>query len=255
MKTALITGATAGFGEAIAIKFAKNGYNLILTGRRKELLLQISEQLSNKYAIEVLPLCFDLRKLEEVEKHLGQLPAEWQAIDVLVNNAGLAVGMNSIQEGVIDDWERMIDTNIKGLLYLTRIIAPLMVKRQQGHIFNIGSIAGKEVYVNGNVYCATKHAVDALSKAMRMDLLPHNIRVSQISPGAAETEFSIVRFKGDKERADNVYKGYEPLQAEDIANVVYFVATLPAHVNINDLVIMPTAQASATVWNKGYKKV
>ena len=251
MKTALITGATAGIGEAIAVKFAENGYKLILTGRRKELLDKVSRHLNDKYGIEVLPLCFDVRKPEEVAQHLGQLPAAWQAIDVLVNNAGLAVGLNSVQEGVIDDWERMIDTNIKGLLYVTRIIAPLMIQRQQGHIFNIGSIAGKEVYVNGNVYCATKHAVDALSKAMRMDLLPHNIRVSQICPGAAETEFSIVRFKGDQERADNVYKGYEPLRAEDIANVVYFVATLPAHVNINDLVIMPTAQASATVWNKG----
>jgi len=247
---ALITGATAGFGEAIAEKFAQNGYNLILTGRRKELLEKVSRRLSDKYGAEVLPLCFDVRNFKEVEQHLGQLPDTWQTIDVLVNNAGLAVGLSSVQEGVIDDWERMIDTNVKGLLYVTRTIAPLMIKRQQGHIFNIGSIAGKEVYVNGNVYCATKHAVDALSKAMRMDLLPHNIRVTQICPGAAETEFSIVRFKGDQQRADNVYKGYEPLHAEDIANVIYFTATLPSHVNINDLVIMPTAQAGTTVWNK-----
>jgi NADP-dependent 3-hydroxy acid dehydrogenase YdfG len=249
-KTALITGATAGIGEAIAAKFAQNGYHLILTGRRKELLDKVSRHLSDKYGVETLPLCFDVRNLEEVEQHLGQLPTEWQAVDVLVNNAGLAVGLSSVQEGAIDDWERMIDTNIKGLLYVTRTVAPLMIKRRQGHIFNIGSIAGKEVYPNGNVYCATKHAVDALSKAMRMDLLPHNIRVTQICPGAAETEFSVVRFKGDRQRADNVYKGFEPLHAEDIADVVYFAAALPVHVNINDLVIMPTAQASMTVWNK-----
>jgi NADP-dependent 3-hydroxy acid dehydrogenase YdfG len=249
-KTALITGATAGFGEAIAVKFAQNGYKLILTGRRKELLNKICCRLSDNYGIETLPCCFDVSESKEVEQHLGQLPAAWQDIDVLVNNAGLAVGLSSVQDGVIDDWERMIDTNIKGLLYVTRTVAPLMIKRQQGHIFNIGSIAGKEVYPNGNVYCATKHAVDALSKAMRMDLLPHNIRVTQICPGAAETEFSIVRFKGDQQCADNVYKGYKPLRAEDIANVVYFVTSLPAHVNINDMVIMPMAQASTTVWNK-----
>ena len=249
-KIALITGATAGIGEATAAKFAQNGYDLILTGRRKELLDKVSRHLCDKYGIEILPLCFDVRNLQEVEQHLGQLPTKWQAVDVLVNNAGLAVGLNSVQEGIIDDWERMIDTNIKGLLYVTRTIAPLMIKRQQGHIFNIGSIAGKEVYVNGNVYCATKHAVDALSKAMRMDMLPHNIRVTQICPGAAETEFSTVRFKGDQQRADNVYKGYEPLLAEDIANVIYFVTAMPPHVNINDLVIMPTAQANTTVWHK-----
>ena len=249
-KTILVTGATAGIGEAVAEKFAQNGYKLILTGRRKELLEKLSRRLNDKYNTESLPLCFDVRNSKEVEQHLGQLPADWQAVDVLVNNAGLAVGLNSVQEGVVDDWERMIDTNIKGLLYVTRTIAPLMIQRQQGHIFNIGSIAGKEVYVNGNVYCATKHAVDALSKAMRMDMLPHNIRVTQICPGAAETEFSIVRFKGDQQRAGDVYKGYEPLHAEDIANIIYYVATLPAHVNINDLVIMPTAQAGTTVWNK-----
>lgn len=249
-KIALITGATAGIGEAVAVKFAQTGYRLIITGRRKELLEQVSHHLSDKYGIDVLPLCFDVRVQSEVEKYLGQLPTDWQDIDVLVNNAGLAVGLSSLQEGVVDDWERMIDTNIKGLLYVSRVITPLMIKRGKGHVINIGSIAGKEVYPNGNVYCATKHAVNALSAGMRMDLLPHGIRVTQICPGAVETEFSVVRFKGDQQRADDVYKGFEPLRAQDIAEAIYFAATQPPHVNINDLVIMPTAQAGTMVWNK-----
>ncbi len=249
-KIALITGATAGIGEAVAVKFAQTGYRLIITGRRKELLEQVSHHLSDKYGIDVLPLCFDVRVQSEVEKYLGQLPTDWQDIDVLVNNAGLAVGLSSVQEGVVDDWERMIDTNIKGLLYVSRVITPLMIKRGKGHVINIGSIAGKEVYPNGNVYCATKHAVNALSAGMRMDLLPHGIRVTQICPGAVETEFSVVRFKGDQQRADDVYKGFEPLRAQDIAEAIYFAATQPPHVNINDLVIMPTAQAGTMVWNK-----
>jgi 3-hydroxy acid dehydrogenase / malonic semialdehyde reductase len=249
-KTILVTGATSGFGKAIAYKFAQNDNNLIITGRRRELLLNVAENLISTYKIEVLPLCFDVRKLEEVEKAINSLPEKWKAIDVLVNNAGLAVGLNPIHEGVIDDWERMIDTNVKGLLYMTRTVTPLMVERKQGHIINIGSIAGKEVYPNGNVYCGSKFAVDAITKGMRIDLLPYNIKVTQVAPGAADTEFSLVRFKGDKQRANNVYKGFTPLSAGDIADAVYYVTTLPPHVNVNDLVLMPTAQASSMHFNK-----
>ncbi len=244
-KIIFITGATAGFGQAIARKFAENGNNLIITGRRKILLEELAKELITTFDIEVLPLCFDVRKLEEVESAIEALPVKWKKIDVLVNNAGLAVGLNPIHEGVVDDWERMIDTNVKGLLYMTRFVSPLMVARKQGHIINIGSIAGREVYPMGNVYCGSKYAVDAITKGTRIDLVSHNIKVTQIAPGAANTEFSMVRFKGDKSRADNVYIGYEPLLAVDIAETVYYVTTLPAHVNINDLVLMPTAQASA----------
>jgi len=243
---AFITGATAGIGQATAELFAKNGYNIIITGRRKERLEEFSAQLKASYKVEVLALNFDVRKFSEVEKAIASIPADWKKINVLVNNAGLAVGLSSIQEGVVDDWERMIDTNIKGLLYMTRSVAPMMIENGYGHIVNIGSIAGKEVYANGNVYCATKHAVDALNKSMRIDLLPHNIRVTAVNPGMVETEFSIVRFKGDDERAQNVYKGLQPLKPEDIAETVYWVASRPAHVNINDIVIMPTVQANAT---------
>ncbi|MBN8702727.1 MAG: SDR family oxidoreductase [Bacteroidetes bacterium] len=244
--TIFITGATAGFGKATAELFAKNGYNLILAGRRENRLNFIAKDLQSKYSIKVLTLCFDVRKLEDVKKAIASLTQEWRNIDILVNNAGLAMGLSSIQEGNIDDWEIMIDTNIKGLLYMTRLITPLMIEKQKGHIINIGSIAGKEVYANGNIYCATKHAVDALNKAMRIDLLPHHIRVTAINPGMAETEFSIVRFKGDEERAKKTYLGLKPLQAEDIAETIYWVATRPAHVNINDLIITPTVQANAT---------
>ena len=198
------------------------------------------------YKIDVLSLNFDVRNLSEVENAIKSIPTEWIKIDVLVNNAGLAVGLNTIQEGLIDDWERMIDTNIKGLLYITRTLSPIMIENGFGHIINIGSVAGKEVYANGNVYCATKHAVDALSKGMRIDLLPHNIKVTAINPGMVETEFSLVRFNGDEERAKNVYKGLQPLLPEDIAETVYWVASRPAHVNINDIIIMPTVQANAT---------
>jgi NADP-dependent 3-hydroxy acid dehydrogenase YdfG len=250
MKTILITGTTSGFGKATAVKFAQNGNSLIITGRRKELLEELAKHLVTTYDIKVLPLCFDVRVLSEVEKAIGSLPDEWKKIDVLVNNAGLAVGMNPVHEGVVDDWERMIDTNIKGLLYMTRVVAPLMVERKSGHIINIGSVAGKEVYPKGNVYCGSKFAVDAITKGTRIDLLPYNIKVTHIAPGAAETEFSIVRFKGNKEMADNVYKGFKPLQAEDVADVIYYAATLPDHVNINDLVIVPTAQASAVNFHK-----
>jgi len=241
-KTIMITGATAGFGRAIAVKFAQNGYNLIITGRRKERLDELEKELiQNK--IKVLSLNFDVRNMAEVGSVIQKLPPEWKDIDILVNNAGLAAGLSHIDEGDIDDWERMIDTNVKGLLYVTRAVAPLMAARNRGHIFNISSIAGKDIYENGNVYCATKSAVDSLSKAMRIDLLKHSIRVTNIAPGMAETEFSLVRFNGDKAKADAVYKGVKALSAEDIAGVIYFCATLPEHVCINDLTITPTQQA------------
>jgi 3-hydroxy acid dehydrogenase / malonic semialdehyde reductase len=242
-KIVMITGATAGFGRATAIRFAGNGYDLIITGRRKERLDELEKELLSYPGIKVLPLTFDVRNREDVAEVINNLPEEWKRIDILVNNAGLAVGMDHIDAGNIDDWERMIDTNVKGLLYVTRAVAPLMVARNTGHIFNIGSIAGKDSYEYGNVYCATKAAVDSLSKSMRIDLLKNNIKVTNIAPGMAETEFSIVRFKGNKEKADSVYKGIDPLTGKDIADVIYFCATLPAHVCINDLVITPTQQA------------
>jgi 3-hydroxy acid dehydrogenase / malonic semialdehyde reductase len=242
-KTILITGATAGFGRATAFKFAENGYNVIITGRRKDRLDKLEKELISR-KVKILPLNFDVRNRSEVEYAVKSLPDEWRNIDILVNNAGLAVGLSHIDGGDTEDWDRMIDTNVKGLLYVTKAVVPLMVARKTGHIFNISSIAGKEVYENGNVYCASKHAVDALSKAMRVDLLSHGIRVTNIAPGMAETEFSLVRFKGDRERAEAVYKGVKPLTGEDIAEVIYFCATLPQHVCINDLVITPTQQAS-----------
>ena len=239
----MITGATAGFGRAIAVKFAQNGYDLIITGRRKERLDELEKELT-KNKIKVLSLNFDVRNRSEVGSAIQKLPAEWKDIDILVNNAGLAGGLSHIDDGDMDDWDRMVDTNVKGLLYVTRAVAPLMVAKNRGHIFNISSIAGKDVYENGNVYCASKSAVEALSKAMRIDLLKHSIRVTNIAPGMAETEFSLVRFKGDKEKADAVYKGVKALSAEDIAGIVYFCATLPEHVCINDLTITPTQQAA-----------
>lgn len=251
-KTVMITGATAGFGKATAVKFAKNGYNIIITGRRKERLIDLETELLTYGKIKVLTLNFDVRKRDEVATIIDGLPKEWKAIDILVNNAGLAVGMDHIDTGNIDDWERMIDTNVKGLLYVTRSVAPLMVSQGKGHIINIGSIAGKEVYECGNVYCATKSAVDALSKSMRIDLLKNNIKVTNIAPGMAETEFSIVRFKGNEEKAGAVYKGIDALNSEDIAEVIYFCATLPDHVCINDIVITPTQQAGV---NHNYRRV
>jgi len=245
-KIAFITGATSGIGKASAHKFAQNKYNLIITGRRKERLDEIAHHLADKYAIEVLTLNFDVRNRKEVETAVNSLSDKWKNIDVLLNNAGLAVGLTNIQDGIYEDWERMIDTNIKGLLYITRNVAPLMIANGSGHIINIGSIAGKETYPFGNVYCGTKHAVDSLTKAMRIDMVSEGIRVSQIAPGAVETEFSNVRFKGDDAKADSIYQGFEPLHPEDIADAVYYCASLPAHVNINDMVIMPTAQANAT---------
>lgn len=247
---AYITGATSGFGKAIALRLAKNGYNIVITGRREPLLESLAHEIKKDYNVNVWMSHYDVRNVESVKNAIEMLPESWKKIDVLVNNAGLAVGLNSIQDGDIEDWERMIDTNIKGLLYVSRHIAPLMVKQGHGHIINIGSIAGKEVYPNGNVYCATKHAVDALTKAMRMDMVKDGIKVTQIAPGAAETEFSLVRFKGDKHASDNVYKGFTPLTAEDIADVVEYVVTLPRHVCLNDIVMTCLAQASATIINK-----
>ncbi|MEI6047627.1 MAG: SDR family NAD(P)-dependent oxidoreductase [Bacteroidota bacterium] len=243
-KTIMVTGATAGFGKAIAVRFAKNGYNIIITGRRKERLDELGKELSAYRNIKILSLNFDVRKKEEVASVIGNLPVEWKSIDILVNNAGLAVGLSRIDDGITDDWDRMIDTNVKGLLYVTRAVAPLMVARNTGHIFNIGSIAGKENYENGNVYCASKSAVDSISKSMRIDLLKNNIKVTHIAPGMAETEFALVRFKGDVEKAKNVYKGIDALTADDIADAIYYCASLPAHVCINDLEITPTQQAS-----------
>ena len=243
-KSIMITGATTGFGKATAVKFAKNGYNIIITGRRKEKLDDLEKELHAYEKIKVLSLNFDVRKKNEVESAIGNLSEEWKSIDILVNNAGLAVGLDHIQNGNTDDWDRMIDTNVKGLLYVTRAVSPLMVARNSGHIFNIGSIAGKETYENGNVYCASKFAVDALSKSMRIDMLKNNIKVTLIAPGMAETEFSLVRFKGDTQKAKNVYTGIDALTADDIADTIYYCATLPAHVCINELVITPTQQAS-----------
>jgi NADP-dependent 3-hydroxy acid dehydrogenase YdfG len=250
MKTVLITGATSGIGLACAYKFAENGWFTILTGRRCERLNAVAAELKNKFHNNVKTFCFDIRNKKEVFEAVEKLKSENIDIDVLVNNAGLAVGLNKIQDGEIDDWERMIDTNIKGLLYISRAVLPMMTKRKRGHVINIGSIAGREVYPGGNVYCATKFAVDALTKAMRIDTVNSGIKVTQIAPGAVETEFSIVRFKGDEQKAKSVYDGYEPLHPEDIADVCYYVTTLPAHVNINDMLVMPTAQASATVFHK-----
>ena len=245
-KTVLITGATSGIGEAAARIFAANNYSIIITGRRQERLEKLAEEL-RKQNVEVLTLCFDVRNSSEVEKSISSLQGNWKNIDVLINNAGLASGLGPIQSGELDDWEKMIDTNIKGLLYVTRAVTPLMIARNTGHIINIASLAGKDVYPNGNVYCATKHAVDALSRSMRIDLLPHGIKVTNIAPGLVETEFSVVRFHGDKERADNVYKGFQPLTATDIADAIWYAASRPAHFCVNDMVLTPLAQANAYV--------
>ena len=247
-QTAFITGATSGIGKATAEIFAKNKIRLILCGRRAERLKELQEELSK--LTEVTTLQFDVRDRYDVANQIANLPIDFKQIDILINNAGNAHGLSTIQEGNIDDWDAMLDINVKGLLYVSRAIIPQMTTRNSGFIVNIGSIAGKEVYPNGNVYCASKHAVNALNKAMRIDLNKHNIRVSGIHPGAVETEFSEVRFKGDAQKAENVYKGYKALQAEDIADIIHFVITRPYHVNIEDLVVYPTAQASPTIMNK-----
>lgn len=248
MKTALITGATSGIGEACARMLAQKGYRTIITGRRSDRLDHLKDELEQHS--QCLPLCFDVRNRKEVETAINCLPAEWQSVDILINNAGLAAGLAPVQSGEADDWEQMIDTNVKGLLFITQKMIPLMKKSNSPHIVNIGSIAGKEVYANGNVYCATKYAVDALTKGMRIDLLADGFKVSQVAPGAVETEFSLVRFKGDDEKASGVYKGYSPLTAADIANTVFWVISQPEHVNISDVVVMPKAQAGTYYWNK-----
>lgn len=240
----MITGATSGIGKATALLLASNSYDLIITGRRKALLEETAMLIRKDSRAEVFSLCFDVRDRDAVEQALSSLPDKWKKVDVLVNNAGLAAGLSHIDEGDIEDWEQMIDTNIKGVLYVSRMVSQWMTARGKGHIINISSIAGKEVYEKGNVYCATKYAVDALTKGMRIDLLKHGIRVTSIAPGMVETEFSLVRFRGDREKADAVYKGLTPLSAVDIAEAVLFAVTRPPHVTINDILIMPTAQAS-----------
>lgn len=246
----MITGASAGIGEACAHLFAKNNYRVILIARRNDRLQTLKTFLENEYKADVYTSTFDVRIKKDVEDAIHNLPAEWKGIDVLINNAGLSLGLDPIHTGNIDDWETMIDTNVKGLLYVSRAVSSIMVENNSGHIINLGSIAGKESYLNGNVYCATKAAVDSLTKSMRLDLVTYGIKVTAIHPGAVETEFSIVRFKGDVERANSVYNGFEPLHPEDIAEVIYFAASRPAHVNINDLLVMPTAQANATTINR-----
>ena len=249
-KIAFITGATSGFGEACAHRFAKEGWNVIITGRRKDRLEKLKQNLESENDISCLALCFDVSRITEVINSVNSLPEEWKAIDVLVNNAGLALGRDHFDEAAIDDWETMIDTNLKGLLYVSKAIVPLMKSRKKGQIINIGSIAGKEVYERGNVYCATKAAVNSISQGMRIDLLPYHIKVTAIHPGAAETEFSIVRFKGATDTAAKVYEGYQALTASDVADIVYYTASLPPHVCINDLVVTPTQQANAYTFDK-----
>lgn len=249
-KTVFISGATAGIGQACALEFAKKGHQLILTGRREERLLEIKNKLTEEYHIQILTLCFDIRNQHEVASSVASIPEPFRNIDILVNNAGLAAGVNAIDHGALEDWEQMIDTNVKGLLYLSKEIIPIMKNNKRGHIINIGSIAGKMTYPNGNVYCATKSAVQALTEGMRIDLLPYGIKVSQVAPGAVETEFSLVRLKGNAEAAKKVYEGYQPLVADDIANVVGYISDLPPHMNINDILVMPTAQANAYMYHK-----
>ncbi len=247
-RIAIITGATSGIGEATARLLAANDFKLILCGRRKDRLKELERELSAM--TEITTLSFDVRDKEAVKKSVASLSKEWRGIDVLINNAGNAHGLDPIQSGNEDDWDAMMDINVKGLLYVSRAILPGMVERKSGHIVNLGSIAGKEVYANGNVYCASKFAVDALSQGMRIDLNAYGIKVTAIHPGMVETEFALVRFKGDNARATNVYKGIQPLKGEDIADLILFALTRPAHVVIADLIVFPTAQASATVINR-----
>ncbi len=250
-KTILITGATAGIGKATAHKFADNNWSLILTGRRKERLDELKQVLEDQYSVDVLTRQLDVRDHQAVQDFAQSLPDEWKAIDVLFNNAGLASGLNLIYEGDVADWDKMIDTNVKGLLYVSREISPLMVERGKGHIINVSSLAGKEVYPKGNVYASTKHAVEAITESMRIDMNETGVKVSSVSPGLVETEFSEVRFHGDREKAKQVYQGYRPLKGEDIADVVYWQATAPDHVNIADVLVLSADQANSTKVNKG----
>jgi 3-hydroxy acid dehydrogenase / malonic semialdehyde reductase len=249
-KIVLITGATSGFGKAYAEKFAANNYNLIITGRRGDRLKELEKELRNKFHIDVLSLQFDVRDKEKTFEILQSLPPSWQAIDVLINNAGLALGRDYFEDADIEDWDTMIDTNVKGLLYVSKAVLPFMIKRKQGHVINMGSVAGKEVYEKGNAYCASKYAVDAITKSMRIDLLRHKIKVTSVDPGAAETEFGIVRFKGNEQMAKKVYDGFQPLSANDVADIVYYTTTLPPHVCINDLVLTCIAQADSIYFYK-----
>ncbi len=249
-KLAFITGASSGFGKAIAQKFAASDFDLIISARRSDKLIDLQQQLQQQFNTQILILPLDVQDRETVMRSINGLPEGWTNIDVLVNNAGLALGRDYFDEASLDDWETMIGTNVSGLLYVSKAVVPLMIQRGTGHIINIGSTAGKEVYEKGNVYCATKHAVDAISKAMRIDLLRHRIKVTAVHPGAAETEFSNVRFKGDEEAAKKVYEGYQPLVADDVADIVYYCTTLPDHVCINDLVVTCTAQANSMYLQK-----
>ncbi|MBX3241690.1 MAG: SDR family NAD(P)-dependent oxidoreductase [Chitinophagaceae bacterium] len=249
-KNILITGATSGFGEATAEKFAQEGHNVIITGRREERLESIGQRLRDRYGVKVLPLAFDVQNRQAVFDAITGIPEEWQAIDILVNNAGLALGRDYFDEASIDEWDTMIDTNIKGLLYVSKAVIPRMIPQRKGHIINIGSVAGKEIYEKGNVYCGTKSAVDAISKSMRIDLLRHHIKVTAIHPGAAETEFSLVRFHGDAEKAAAIYNGLQPLTGKDVAEVIYYTTTLPEHMCINDLVLTPLQQADAIFFHR-----
>lgn len=244
-KIVFITGASSGFGKAIAYKLAERGCNLIITARRLDRLIEIAKNISSKYPVEILPLKLDVRNYDEVKNLVSTLPLDWKRIEILINNAGLSRGLNKMQEGVVEDWDEMIDTNVKGLLYVTKEVLPLMLKNETGHIVNIGSIAGHEVYPAGNVYCASKHAVDAITKGLRLDLLGTSVKVTTIDPGLAETEFSIVRFRGDKKRAEDVYEGYEPLQPEDIADAVDYAVTRDDRVNVAEMILFPKSQASS----------
>jgi NADP-dependent 3-hydroxy acid dehydrogenase YdfG len=252
-KIIFITGATSGFGKAAAQKFASHGYDCIINGRREDRLLDLKNSLEKKYNIAVYMLPFDVQDEKRALEAISQLPDEWQPIDILINNAGLALGRDYFEEADMNDWTTMLDTNVKGLLTVSRAVLPFMIKNKKGHIINIGSTAGKEVYEKGNVYCASKHAVDAISQAMRIDLLRHHIKVTVIHPGAAETEFSLVRFKGDAGTAKKVYEGFIPLSAEDVADVIYYTTTLPSHVCINDLVLTATQQANSFYFNRESK--
>jgi 3-hydroxy acid dehydrogenase/malonic semialdehyde reductase len=249
-KIVFITGATSGFGKACAEKFAVHGYDLILNGRRADRLQELADSLETKYNVAVFQLSFDVREEKNVFASIDSLPVEWKNIDILINNAGLAVGRDYFEEANLEDWNTMIDTNVKGFMYVAKAVSQLMAARKQGHIINMGSVAGKQVYEKGNAYCASKYAVDALNQAMRIDLLRHNIKVTGIHPGAAETEFSLVRFKGDEQTAKSIYNGLKPLTAEDVADAIYYCASLPAHVCINDLVITCTQQADAIYFNR-----
>jgi NADP-dependent 3-hydroxy acid dehydrogenase YdfG len=252
-KIVFITGSTSGFGEACAYKFAQNNCNLILNGRRFDRLEKLKATLEKQYTISCYLLPFDVQNQEEVFSSINNLPNEWKQIDVLINNAGLALGKDLFPDAELNDWNTMIDTNLKGLLYVSKAVVPFMMQRKKGHIVNLGSTAGKEAYEGGNTYCATKAAVDSLSRGMRIDLVRHHIKVTAIHPGAAETEFSFVRFKGAEEAAKRVYEGFHPLNAEDVADIIFYTASLPPHVCINDLVVTCTQQANSHYFDKsGY---